>query len=259
MWSSKEQRANCQRSVTYDSKLDYHRNRNQNTDCSIADTKTDVVPVIVSIVGRLSSLAGSWAIIQAIHIHQKQVWHVPAATWFIAFHARSAKCNILAKLATQSKWFEGHKGNIGRKHLAGDIGCHLNLDKHSGFNDITMDVLACIHLHPKSRESFNLRLEIEFDWIHRMRTMLPLMINTKDSSRDWTDSRKWRHYRETGKKSVYLPFPIITCIVYLGSTACYDLIWDIYQWQTAGWDLILIWHNLITMVFSLSSCQWKMP
>ena len=97
------------------------------------------------------------------------------------------------------KRFQGHKGNICRKNLSEDIGRHFNSDGHSGFGDIKVHVLDFLSLHLKSKEGLNLRLQIEFNWIHSLRMMLPMGINTKDSSRESTESWNWRHHKDTQK------------------------------------------------------------
>ncbi len=77
-----------------------------------------------------------------------------------------------------SKIFDGHKGTINRQEMANDIGRHFNLSDHSGVRDMEITVLDFIHAPPKSDFAVSLRLQIEFIWIHRLRTMLPMGINT---------------------------------------------------------------------------------
>ena len=60
-------------------------------------------------------------------------------------------------------------------------------------------ILDFIFSHPKADHSVTLRLQIEFNWIHRLRTMLPSGLNTKDKTPPERFCRKWDHYREKGK------------------------------------------------------------
>ncbi len=97
------------------------------------------------------------------------------------------------------KRFGAHFGSINRKNLKEDVGRHFNLQKHHGVKDLQITVLDFIHAHPKSDYALTLRLQIEFNWIQRLRTMLPLGLNTKDRTPKEEACRKWKHYRETGK------------------------------------------------------------
>ena len=117
------------------------------------------------------------------------------------------------------KWFEGHKGNICCKNRSEDIGFHFNSVGHSGFSDMKVHMLEFLDLHLKSKEGHNLRLQVEFNWIHRLRTMLPMGINTKDSSWESTESRNWMHHKDTqqicdlaSEKITYLSIYLSICV-----------------------------------------------
>ena len=97
------------------------------------------------------------------------------------------------------KRFGAHFGSINRRNLKEDIGRHFNLENHHRVKDIKITVLDFIHAHPKSKFALTLRLRIEFNWIQRLRTMLPLGLNTKDRTPKEEACRSWKHYRETGK------------------------------------------------------------
>ena len=94
------------------------------------------------------------------------------------------------------KRFFGHKGSINRKTLTEDIGRHFNLPGHQGLRDMEISVLDFIFAPAKTSHGLTLRLQIEFNWIQRLRSMLPLGINTKDRTPLETNCRNWRHYRK---------------------------------------------------------------
>ena len=92
------------------------------------------------------------------------------------------------------KRFSGHIGSVRRKQLSEDVGRHFNLPGHHGIQDMEISVLDFIFTAPKSIHGLTLRLQIEFNWIHRLRTMLPFGINTKDKAPLETGCGSWRHY-----------------------------------------------------------------
>ncbi len=93
------------------------------------------------------------------------------------------------------KRFQGHFTSIRSKDLSNDIGRHYNLEDHTGTKDIEIYVLDFIYAPPKTEFALTLRLQIEFNWIHRLRTMLPWGINTKDRTPLSKGCRNWRNYR----------------------------------------------------------------
>ncbi len=98
--------------------------------------------------------------------------------------------------------FGAHAGSIGRKNIREDISRYYNLSGHNGLSDMKIHILDFIHVHPTSQEGLTLRLNIEFNWIQRQRTMLPAGLNTKDRTPLSTGCRNWKHYRKTNKSSV---------------------------------------------------------
>ena len=98
-----------------------------------------------------------------------------------------------------SKQVEGHRGDIRRKELTQDIGRHFNQGGHHDERDITITILDFIYAPPKSKFTLELSLQIKFNWIQHLRTMLPLGLNTKDRTRIVTYCRSWKNYRDTGK------------------------------------------------------------
>ncbi len=97
---------------------------------------------------------------------------------------------------TLHKRFGAHAGSINRKNLKDDIGRHFNLPDHHGLEDMTLHILDFIFAPPKSPHGLTLRLQIEFNWIQRMRTMLPFGLNTKDRTPLESNCRSWRNYRQ---------------------------------------------------------------
>ena len=100
---------------------------------------------------------------------------------------------------TLHKRFGAHAGSIGRKNLKEDVGRHFNLPGHNGLTDMRIHILDFIFAHPKSPQGLTLRLQIGFNWVQRLRTMLPSGLNTKDWTPLATNCRNWRYYRETNK------------------------------------------------------------
>ena len=60
-------------------------------------------------------------------------------------------------------------------------------------------VVNFIFIHLKNEHGITLRLQIEFNWIQRLRTMLPMGLNTKDRAPLDTKCRNWRDYMESGR------------------------------------------------------------
>ena len=76
-----------------------------------------------------------------------------------------------------------------------DIGRHFNLSGHQGVADIEVFVLDYIYVHPGSECAQSLRLLIEHNWIHRLRTMLPMGLNTMQNIKLTSRSRNWKTYK----------------------------------------------------------------
>ncbi len=97
---------------------------------------------------------------------------------------------------TLHKHFGAHTNSINRKNLKEDMGHHFNLPGHHEVNDMKIHILDFIYTAPKSSLGLTLRLQIEFNWIHRLCTILPLGLNTKDRTPLETGCCTWRHYRK---------------------------------------------------------------
>ena len=53
-------------------------------------------------------------------------------------------------------------------------------------------IVDFIFCHPKSNYGVTLRLQIEFNWIQRLRTMLSMGLNSKDRTPLETHCRSWK-------------------------------------------------------------------
>ena len=60
------------------------------------------------------------------------------------------------------------------------IGIHFSAPNHRGTKDIEIHVLAFITIPPKSKHGLNFRLQIEKNWIHKMRCPAPRGLNIFD-------------------------------------------------------------------------------
>ena len=94
------------------------------------------------------------------------------------------------------KRFQGHFTSIRSNDLGNDVGRHFNLSGHNGTEDIEIHVIDFIYAPPKTEFGLMLRLQIEFNWVHRLRTMLPWGINTKDKMPLSKGCRHWSTYKQ---------------------------------------------------------------
>ena len=92
--------------------------------------------------------------------------------------------------------FGGHWTDIGKAQLT-DIGKHFTSKNHNGGSDMEIHILDFIHAHPKSEFGSALRDKIEFHWIQRLRTQLPMGLNAMDKPpdtqavcRNWQNAHK---------------------------------------------------------------------
>ena len=77
--------------------------------------------------------------------------------------------------------FQGHFHSITNKRDAENtlINSHFNQRGHKGLDDISIYVLDFIHVSPTDSRAKSLRLKIEQNWIHRLRTVFPDGLNTE--------------------------------------------------------------------------------
>ena len=74
-----------------------------------------------------------------------------------------------------------------------DISHHFNQPGHNGRDDVMVHIVEFIYAFPEAKYSATLRDQHEFKWMHRLRTQLPMGINTMDKSRQAKYSRNWEY------------------------------------------------------------------
>ena len=93
--------------------------------------------------------------------------------------------------------FQAHWQTIDNKQIQYDVSKHFNEKDHQGTKDMRIYVLDFIYAHPKSEMAKSLRDTIEFHWIYRLRTCLPMGLNTMDKP---PLPSKWKRYWKSFKK-----------------------------------------------------------
>ena len=81
---------------------------------------------------------------------------------------------------TVKKRFQGHFYLMKHKKEDHEVSRHFNQPDHKGLDDVEIHILWFINHDAKKDETKNIRLRYEFDWIHRLRTQIPLGLNTID-------------------------------------------------------------------------------
>ena len=79
------------------------------------------------------------------------------------------------------KRFQSHFYLIKHKKEEHEVSRHFNQEDHSGLDDIEIHVLWFINHDAKQNKTKTIRLKYEFDWIHCLRTQIPLGLNTIDN------------------------------------------------------------------------------
>ena len=78
-----------------------------------------------------------------------------------------------------------------------DVSRHFNSINHNGFTDMKIHIVEFIHAHPDSKFAAALRNIIEFHWIQKLRTVLPMGLNTMDKAPLPSEHcRVWRKKRQ---------------------------------------------------------------
>ena len=77
--------------------------------------------------------------------------------------------------------FVSHFYLIGHKKMEHEVPRHCNAKDHRGIHDVEIHVLEFIKIDAQTPESKSLRLKTEFSLIQRLRTQIPLGMNTIDS------------------------------------------------------------------------------
>ena len=78
--------------------------------------------------------------------------------------------------------FQSHFYYIAHDAEKTEVSRHFNRDGHKGLDDVSIRVLEFIHHGPQSEGAVDTRLSKEFDWIHRIRSQIPLGMNAIDSA-----------------------------------------------------------------------------
>ena len=93
--------------------------------------------------------------------------------------------------------FGNHFTSIQWNDGKNDVCKHFNSNGHSGIENLKLHILDFIYAAPNSEFGRALRDEIEFHWIHRLRSQLPHGINTMDKSpvptpvcKNWKNAHK---------------------------------------------------------------------
>ena len=104
----------------------------------------------------------------------------------LCIQCKSCKMQYVGETSTTiMKRMQGHLDRIQRKVLSDDIGKHFNLPNHNGKSDLELFVLDFIFCDPQADFAKSLRLLIENNWIHRLRSQLPHGINTMQSVKEF--------------------------------------------------------------------------
>ena len=82
---------------------------------------------------------------------------------------------------TVKKRFQSHFYLIKHKKDDHEISRHFNQHDHHLLDDVKIHILWFINHDAKKDYTKNLRLKYEFDWIHSLRTQIPLGLNTIDT------------------------------------------------------------------------------
>ncbi len=76
--------------------------------------------------------------------------------------------------------FKAHFSVVNQRDMKEDIGCHFNSANHHGIDDMELHVLDFIYSPAEADYSLDIRLQVEFHWIHALHTMAPHGLNMKD-------------------------------------------------------------------------------
>ena len=79
------------------------------------------------------------------------------------------------------KTFQSHFYLIKHKKDDHEVSRHFNQHDHHQLDDVEIHVLWFINHDAKKEHTKTLRLKREFDWIHCLRTQIPLGLNTIDT------------------------------------------------------------------------------
>ena len=83
---------------------------------------------------------------------------------------------------TLKQRFQSHFYYIAHEAKKTEVSRHFNQANHHGRNDVEIHVLDFIHDGPHNEMSLEKRLQTEFEWIHKLRSQIPLDLNSIDST-----------------------------------------------------------------------------
>ena len=76
--------------------------------------------------------------------------------------------------------FKAHFSVVNRRDMEEDIGRHFNRPSHHGINDMSINILDFIYAPQEAEFSLDLRLQVEYNWVHALKSMAPHGLNMKD-------------------------------------------------------------------------------
>ena len=79
------------------------------------------------------------------------------------------------------KRFQAHFYQIAHEPQKTEVSRHFNQRDHHKLADVEISVLSFVHQGPDSEAALQMRLRLEFDWIHKLRSQIPLGLNSIDS------------------------------------------------------------------------------
>ena len=79
------------------------------------------------------------------------------------------------------KRFQAHFYQIAHEPQKTEVSRHFNQRDHHKLADVEISILSFVHQGPDSEAALQMRLRLEFDWIHRLRSQIPLGLNLIDS------------------------------------------------------------------------------
>ncbi len=127
--------------------------------------------------------------------------HSGTITSTTAGHTYECKCNISCKSmdlvycitckycqkqyvgqtgGTLMDRFKAHFRMIKRQNMKNDIGRHFNSAGLSGTNDLSLHISDFIYARDKSGFGLDIRLQIEYNWMQTLKSMLPMGLNTME-------------------------------------------------------------------------------
>ncbi len=75
---------------------------------------------------------------------------------------------------------KAHFGMINRQDMKDDIGRHFNSAGHTGTSDLSLHILDFIYAPEKAGFGLDIILQVEYNWMQTLKTMLPMGLNTME-------------------------------------------------------------------------------